>query len=566
MESSVLLCSFLEEYQIKSNKDLHRGKDLKNLVNEVQSHLYGCIFCSKSRALSLLIMFRSFQYVLNLFSLYLLCSAIMNWCHAVNFWPIKGKHFKLQFEETSDIHAYHIDMMFASLTCRWPRPLYNESISGRERIFSFQNAVKITGLAYHDITMNKNRITGSLSASNKGSTRQLKDIGLSLYRSFDGERWDKLEPSWHQSRSALQPEAIDLRPPMWWILHSVISPLALAIYSFTASRQHVRSSFRSGARLLSWGWLIASATHLISCLCGAPLYVAHSCVLSSTYAALSFIEYGILEGCLVVWSFEVAVALYDSRIQPASYSDRQIIYPVTGCFFILAILIWRDQFRKTLRDCVRRDRVAFDAAFAHIRDDPALPRLAAACDRIAAPLLDTPAPTSLKQPTRCVSQLWDQAAALQIILDSKAESWALSSCGTLAPADEGPSAVELFALLDGDPALLFDYCASGVVFEDIGCLTTCLKLVQADRSVRILRVENGFSSAWSADREGGSGYRWEPTRFILCSDSNTYLGTLACCHGRIVSLSRELGLQISRTAQNAGSCLLVCKQLRSLRL
>jgi hypothetical protein len=142
---------------------------------------------------------------------------------------------------------------------------------------------------------------------------------------------------------------------------------------------------------------------------------------------------------------------------------------------------------------VRRDREAFDAAFAHIRDDPALPRLAAACDHIAAPLLCTPSTASPRQPTCCVAQLWDQAAALQIILNSKAESWALSSCGTAAQVNEGPSAVELFALLDGDPALLFDYCASGVVFEDVGCLTTCLKLVQADRSVRILRVENGFS-------------------------------------------------------------------------
>jgi hypothetical protein len=444
---------------------------------------------------------------MNLLSIYLICVAAINGRRAISFWPIEGKHFMLDLDESSGLNSSNVYPMFASLICSWPKSFFHESIIGRKRILSFRNVVKITGWTYQDIVSQGNGSKNQLTLSSDESITPLKKVGLSLHSSFDARHWDKREPAWPQSFSALQPGPVDLRPPVWWIFHNIISPLALAISSFIASFYCARSSFRSGARLLSLGWLISSATHLISCLLGAPMFVARSCVLSATLAALTFIEHGILEGCLIVWSLDVALALYTSNLQSAPYSEHQTMYTTGGCVCVFAIISWRLQLRATLQDRVRRDRQAFEAAFARIRDDPALPRLAVACENIEAPLSCKTAATSLRQPTRSVSQLWDQAAALRIILDSRAQSWALSACGTVALASEGPSAVELFSLRDGDPALLFDYCAADVMFEDVGGLATCLELVQADPCVRILRVENGFGSAWSADLDGGSGYR-----------------------------------------------------------
>ena len=53
------------------------------------------------------------------------------------------------------------------------------------------------------------------------------------------------------------------------------------------------------------------------------------------------------------------------------------------------------------------DGEAFTAAMATIRDDPALPRLTAACDRIVEQLRASAA-AAVRQPTAYLPQLWDQ--------------------------------------------------------------------------------------------------------------------------------------------------------------
>jgi hypothetical protein len=531
MDDTKRLYKFLEQYQVKSNTDLHCRKEVNDFAKEIQSKLLGCALASNSRILSLAYMFRPFQVIVCIFSLWLLLLAIGSAYLAHAYSPLIGKYFKfvdeqLAFMPNLNANPIHLDILYDGRICRWPKAFYNMSFKGREFVYSFQHPVQITGWAYQDA---KPHETGSQFSV---LTQGLTDISslnggrlLSLHTSSDGVKWERIEVSWPQRWPAGRPGAVDLRPPVWWILHNVISPLGVALCSFASSLLGFRDNFglkfetqikmRLGPKLVSFGWLLSSATHLVACYLGAPPSVARSCLLSATYAALSFIEYGILEGCLLVCSLHLAMALYIFSSQSISTLEAETeAYQATGCAFLVsAIMVWRRKFTDALRHRVRRDREAFDAAFSRIQNDPALPRLQAACDDIGKML--QPVSDAVRQPTRRVSQLWDQATALQILLHSKAVSWALSSCGEIDPSREGPSAVELFALLDGDNALVFDYCAAGIVFEDVGCLTTCLKLVQADKSVRIVRVENRLCSAWSADREGGSGYRRVPFDVFL---------------------------------------------------
>jgi hypothetical protein len=529
------LYTFLEEYQVKSNADLHHRKEVNDFAKDIQSQLFRCVLSSRSRILSLAYMLRPFQLLVCVFSLWLVLSAIGNAYLAFTFSPLTGKYFKfvdeqLAFTPKGNLNGIHPGLLYGSRICRWPEPFYNLSVDGREIIYSFQRPVQITGWTFQD-SMSGEAEPSPLFTPAQGEefnrpSRSNEGNRLSLHRSVDGVKWARIETTWPQSRSVLRPDAIDLRPPVWWILHNVVSPLVVALCSSAASLLDLRRNLRfdletsvnvkEGSHIVSFGWLLSSATHLTACFLGAPPSVARSCLFSAIYALLSFVEYGILEGCLLVWSIQLALALYILHIQPFSSPDAKTEgCQAAGCAFLVSvIMVWRRKFTDALRYRVRQDREAFDTAFSRIQNDPALLRLQAACDNIASSL--QLAPDAVRQPTRRVSQLWDQAAALQILLHSKAVSWALSSCGEIDPSREGPSAVELFALLDGDYALVFDYCAAGIVFEDVGCLTTCLKLVQADKSVRIVRVENRLCSAWSADREGGSGYRQVPFRYLFC--------------------------------------------------
>ncbi len=70
-----------------------------------------------------------------------------------------------------------------------------------------------------------------------------------------------------------------------------------------------------------------------------------------------------------------------------------------------------------------------------------------------------------------------------------------------AGKDSNVNTVKLFACLNGDTSRLFDYCTGGLVFDDIGRLILCLKLIHGDSSVQILRLKNSF-------HDGTLGYRY----------------------------------------------------------
>ena len=89
-----------------------------------------------------------------------------------------------------------------------------------------------------------------------------------------------------------------------------------------------------------------------------------------------------------------------------------ILYCIYGmhvqqAFLAFAAIVWRRQCWAALRHRVGLDGEAFTAAMATIRDDPALPRLAAACDSIVEQLRAAAA-AAVRQPTAYLPQLWDQ--------------------------------------------------------------------------------------------------------------------------------------------------------------
>ena len=502
------LYSFLEDYQVTTNTDRRSTKTKhQKFADEIQPVLIDCILSSASRVLSLALLSKPFRCLIYIFSMFLFSSALLNAYSAVVFLPLRGNYFKFVVEHSPNIQkldGISLEPIFSheSVYCKWPRTYYNKSIQGREQTFAFQNTVRVTGWALREP---ENEI---LAGPEGESTRLFNEITITLHQSADGDIWHRLQTRWPTRKSAIY-GAVDLRPPVWWILLNVISPLALGICSFAASYMGSRYDGRTGSVLFALGWMLSSVTHLFALLSGAPLSVATSCALSAIYSVLSFAQYRILEGCLAAWSIQLVAALFNSYHRPESLPrlDTEALQNAGLALLAGAIMAWRSLFREGLRSRLRRDQEAFDNASEDIRNDPALPRLSATCKKIIASLH---APEALRQPTRCVRQLWDQAAALRIILDAEAESWALSSCGVAVLADpdcDRPSAVKLFALLDGDASRLFDFCSAGIVFDDVGCLVTCLKLIHADPGVRVLRLENGLGATDTSDRASGSGYR-----------------------------------------------------------
>ena len=509
----VALFKYLEDFQIQSNAARRiNSRAMERFAGEIQSQLTACILASKHNLLSLNFLSKPFCRAVLLLSLYLGWMASFNLYSASRFFQIRGKYFKFIFERGSQrVNMSAITPIFCqgSLRCEWQAAFYNVSVLGEERIFSFQQSVQITGWA--QLEFGSDQSDGQTIRSDANAElKYLSDIkGISLHRSADGIGWERLKTAWPIHQRSSHHTTVDLRPPVWWILHNIASPLCSAVCCFAACTLGLRCGFRAGANLFALGWLLSSAMHLLSVFGGAPSSVAGSCLLSGIFSVLSFFEYGFLEGCLAVWSAQLTLSLLNARLRPEilPLPNPDEIQTCGLVLLVCAALVWRRLYLEELFSRVQRDQKAFDAAFANIKDDPTLPRLAAACDRIAASL---GAPEAIRQPTQSVAQLSDQAAALQIVLDAKAQSWALSSCGSPDLDRQEPSAIKLFALLDGDPARLFDYCAAGVVFEDAGCLTTCLKLIQADPCVRIRRLENGLrvsGEALTGCRVDGPGYR-----------------------------------------------------------
>jgi hypothetical protein len=155
-------------------------------------------------------------------------------------------------------------------------------------------------------------------------------------------------------------------------------------------------------------------------------------------------------------------------------------------------------YRRNLSNVVAaRDREPFAPIFEGIQNDSDFQRLVDACERFAR-VLDAGRDT-LKQPTRNLVQLHDQAAALRFLMDCKLAEWSFAFTGLGEPeyasTASGINTVKLFACLGGDTSRLYDYCAGGIVFEDLGRLLLCLKLVQGDASIRVLRLENSFRAS-----------------------------------------------------------------------
>jgi hypothetical protein len=176
----------------------------------------------------------------------------------------------------------------------------------------------------------------------------------------------------------------------------------------------------------------------------------------------------------------------------------------------IPLLLRRYLYRKHLRHMVDKDQKQVASIFRGIQklEDDDLSRLACACEKITSDMDINPG--TLKQPTQNLAQLRAQAAALQIIMDSKLMAWSESFPGLGEPEcggmDSGISTVKLFAFYDGDSARLFDYCIGGLWFGDIGRLLLCLKIIQGDSSVRIVRLKNSFLH-WNQEHEN-HGYRY----------------------------------------------------------
>jgi hypothetical protein len=209
-------------------------------------------------------------------------------------------------------------------------------------------------------------------------------------------------------------------------------------------------------------------------------------------------EYKIVEVCVLIWMVQLTSVQFFFRIDLVNSSGlfHDLEAPTKLCLILagLTLIICRFRYREHLRRMVDKDRKRLASTFQGIANDANLSRLADECEEIARGLNTDAA--ALRQPTRNLMQLRAQAAALQILMDSKLSSWSSFSSFLDEPNCTAKGAdintVKLFACLDGDSAKLFDYCAGNLVFDDICRLLLCLKVIKGDTSVRILRLENSL--------------------------------------------------------------------------
>jgi hypothetical protein len=287
------------------------------------------------------------------------------------------------------------------------------------------------------------------------------------------------------------------------------------MFVFAGCFKGVCGEGNAGAKLIALGWFVSFSVIFSFAWSEGSEDLAHTYAVYAIYSVLSFIEYKILEVCVVIWVVQLASDLMELRINPAAQSIGPTgffyLEALTNLCLILAgitLVIQRFLFQEHLRHMVVKDREKLASIFQGIRSDASLSRLADACDEIAGGLNTDSA--ALRQPTRNLTQLRAQAAALQILMDSKLSAWSSFYPGLGEPEcnEKGIdiNTVKLFACLDGDTAKLFDYCVGNIMFDDIGRLLLCLNFIHGDASVRILRLKNSFRR-WN--EEGDTlGYRY----------------------------------------------------------
>jgi len=131
-------------------------------------------------------------------------------------------------------------------------------------------------------------------------------------------------------------------------------------------------------------------------------------------------------------------------------------------------------------------------------------------------------------PVVCLNQLFVQAKFLQPILLSKVKSWALTSRGCFplrsedgflrysdamscsaqqikwASLKSANRAVEKLVRVYGqDVSRLLDLCRQSIVFDCVRDLFDCLRLIEADPEILLLRIKNRMDPAYNSQPTGG---------------------------------------------------------------
>jgi hypothetical protein len=517
---SGVLNQFLELYQVKSNMNLRDKTKMRSLAQNFDDDwVLPSILSSGSRILSTALLSRYFRASIIFIAFCQILIAFVNANASLNFFVVRGRYFRFVPNESippdCSIDIGSIVFRYEARTCEWPHKFYNVSAQGGALVFSFKETVGITGwsmkrsfcLAPSDHTGYRFDLTEALMT---------KENQMILQRSYDGMRFQDLNPSWLE-RVPLH-QAVNFRPSFLWIARHIVVPVLLSVFVIAGCFKGACGEGNAGAKLIALGYFTSFWLTFTVAWSDGSEGVLHTYAIYAMYSVLSFIEYKILEVCVLSWVIQLTTVPIDlhrkdpTALHPTGLFHLEALIKTCLTLAAVTLIIRRYLYREHLRHMVDKDREQIASIFQGIRHDASLSRLADTCDEIARGLnADS---TALKQPTRNLTQLRAQAAALKILMDSKISAWSscfFSSLGEpeCTEKDAEINTVKLFACLDGDTAKLFDYCAGNIVFDDIGRLLLCLKFIKGDESVRIVRLENSFG-LWN-QKSDTLGYRYVST-------------------------------------------------------
>ena len=306
----------MEAYHVKSNLGRQEGGKCDKHVSEAVADSNLFLLMTSDLALSLAVVWNRFRVVVFIISVALTVLAAYSFYQAFSIWNLQGKYFKL---ESCAGYAYVqtlVSFNYGDQICGWPQSFYNTTITDTHLTFEYADNIKITGWTHW--TANTVELKDEMKKSDQ-SRRAIqqqpvaKDSEISdcfrLYRSVDGKQWEAVIPPWQDSNLIEPMSSSDLRPPLWWILHHVVSPAVLAISFGSGCISGARGAGCEGARRLALGWLLSSCFTLFALLLNAPHSLAISCFARASIALLCYADVYLLEGCLAVGSLQLCCML-----------------------------------------------------------------------------------------------------------------------------------------------------------------------------------------------------------------------------------------------------------------
>ena len=281
---------FLEAFQLKSNRDRHDKTGIRRVAKRfAEDDWMQSILVSESKTLSIALHSKFFQAIVALVALGLILNALSSGYSVVSLFVVRGRYFRFVLKDpmqpNSILDLESAFFQYESRNCEWPQKRHNASIQDGVLQFMFEETVGITGWSIKRKPHSQINSAETLSISDQSKHSEAlsnHDSRLNLQRSFDGSRWEVLNPPWLQNSPVLQ--TVNFRPSHCWIVREIITPAVLSMFMFAGCFKSVHGEVNAGKYLIALGWFSSFCLMFSVEWCDVSQDLARAC---ATYLAFS---------------------------------------------------------------------------------------------------------------------------------------------------------------------------------------------------------------------------------------------------------------------------------------